>query len=105
MMLIHLAQFILEGTLLNLSLVKYSSGQLAAASIWIARCSLGTIRATRNTTVGGYKSEELQSVAYSVLDARAEAFAPETRNRALQNKYSCTNYFCDGLVDVALRKD
>jgi hypothetical protein len=99
--IVQLSCFILDGTLQSYNMLHYLPSQLAAASIFIARKTVG--RNSWSPTLlryAQYREEDINPVARAVLAEKASA---STELRAVNKKYTSSRY--GGVANLPLPTD
>jgi G2/mitotic-specific cyclin-B, other len=99
--IVQLSCYILDGTLQSYNLLHYLPSQLAAASVFIARRTVG--RNSWSPTLlkySDYCEEDIISVARAVLN---EKHSTSTELRAVNKKYTSSRY--GGVANTVLQSD
>lgn len=97
--IVQLSCYILDGTLQSYTLLHYLPSQLAAAAVFIARCSVG--RNSWSPTLlqyAQYREEDVKPVAQAVL---LEKFSSQSKElKAVTKKYTSSRY--GGVANIPL---
>lgn len=84
--LIHLSCFILEGTLLSCNLLRFLPSELAAGSVYLARCVTSSSPfCAAIANVSGYTEKKVAYAARAILQERAAL--PPVCFRSINRKY------------------
>jgi len=99
--IVQLSCYILDGTLQSYNMLHYLPSQLAAASIYIARRTVG--RNSWSPTLlkyAEYREEDIRPVARAIVAEKASA---STELRAVNKKYTSSRY--GGVANLPLPTD
>ena len=101
--IVQLSCYILDGTLQSYNMLHYLPSQLAAASIFIARRTVG--RNSWSPTLlkyAEYREEDIKPVARAILAAKASASA-SSKLKSVNQKYTDKRY--GGVANLPLHTD